>query len=149
MQTGRFGHASALLQRQGTTFIVVAGGTQRIASGRGDDYLDSVELMEVTSTTSELKWKAGKLLFLCSFVLEIHVILFSGPRLPKAINGAAMVSLGTKVILLGGYASGEGSQRKIYELSGPMGWQELPQTLQKPRANFVAFAIPTNWTTHC
>ena len=58
-----------------------------------------------------------------------------------------MVSLGTKVILLGGEEMRP--QKDIYQLSSPIGvWEELPQKLLNPRSNFVAFTIPANWT-HC
>ena len=60
-----------------------------------------------------------------------------------------MVSLDTKVILMGGYVIGEGRINDIYELSSTHGdWQKLPQKLKKARDRFVAFPIPTNWT-HC
>ena len=59
-----------------------------------------------------------------------------------------MVSLGAKLILLGGNDGGDLDELKdIYELSSPNGkWQRLPQSLQIPRGNFVAFTIPKNWT---
>ena len=77
----------------------------------------------------------------------ILLFFFSGPRLPKAIIKAAMVSLGKKVILLGGYPGYASDYPKdIYELSSPNGdWLKLPQTLKKARGNFVAFTIPNNW----
>ena len=57
LMIARYNHASALLQHQETTYIVVAGG------GEIDDRLelDSVEIWKVTSTPSE--WTAGKLFF--------------------------------------------------------------------------------------
>lgn len=117
LMTERYKHASALLQHQETTFIVVA-------CGWGGDR--SVEILKLTSTPSE--WKAG-------------------PRLPSKPNyKASMVSLGNKVILLGG-RSVSGYEKDIYQLTSPNEeWQKLPQTLKKARRAFVAFPIPQNWT---
>ena len=63
LKTGRRYHASALLQLQDTTYIVVSGGR---GGGR------SVELMEVTSSQSEWKWTAGKLFF-CAHFFAMHL----------------------------------------------------------------------------
>ena len=59
LMTARSHHASALLQHQETTYIVVAGGWGDV--GRGYGNLDSVEIWKVTSAPSE--WKAGKLFY--------------------------------------------------------------------------------------
>ncbi len=56
LMTARSAHASALLQHQETTYIVVAGG-----DGQGLGYTDSVEILKITSTPSE--WTAGKFFF--------------------------------------------------------------------------------------
>ena len=60
-----------------------------------------------------------------------------------------MVSLGTKVVLLGGEVTGFNVLKDIYELTSPnVEWQNLTQTLLYARAKFVAFPIPDNPTGH-
>ena len=70
-------------------------------------------------------------------------IFFLGPRLPKYIQGHEMVSIGTKVVLIGGYGNEDG----IYQLDClSCDWTKLALSLQKGREDFVAIPIPMNFT---
>lgn len=123
---GRRSHASAIIMNGDRRFLIVAGGWT--ANGISNN----VEIMEITSSPPE-QWRFTQ-----------------GKNLLKALAYHQMVSLGTKVVLIGGH-DGDDFQSNIYELTCPTcEWTEIEeQKLQEPRSRFVAFPIPSNWSTTC
>ena len=85
--------------------------------------------------------------------LLFHLFFFLltlGPPLPKAITGFSMLEMDGDVYAFGGYASGEGYQSAIYQLScssGLCSWTTLNQQLTVARTNPVAIPVQDHFCT--
>lgn len=59
-----------------------------------------------------------------------------------------MVSLGDKIVVIGGYSPDDGNyQKDVYELQcSTCQWEKMEQSLQYARSQFVAIPIPDKLT---
>ena len=81
---------------------------------------------------------------ICSNVEDSKSILFTGPNLPMRLHWHAMVQLGNKQAIIGGYGNGN-FQDKIHLFSCTnrnCSIHQLDQVLSLPRLQFVAIPIP-------
>ena len=76
----------------------------------------------------------------------------TGPSLPRALASHEMVSLGNRLITMGGYNYGEefgGFQNIMFQFECSnlnCQWKQMAQTLDYARRDFVAMLIPNELT---